>query len=84
MIFITFAILLLMASIEAGLAYMREVLLQDELATSSLLRGDAALACQSGTCGSPRRRRWAWDSFCRLRWCSLPFRSRHSFIRCAP
>jgi hypothetical protein len=42
MIFITFAILLLMASIEAGLAYMREVLLQDELATSALLRGDAA------------------------------------------
>ena len=29
-----------MASIEAGLAYMREVLLQDELATSALLRGD--------------------------------------------
>src|SRR6185312_837060 len=43
MIFITFAILLLMASIETGLAYMREVLLQDELATSSLLRGDTAL-----------------------------------------
>src|SRR5579859_3754674 len=42
MIFITFAILLMMASIEAGLAYMREVLLQDELATSSILRGDAA------------------------------------------
>jgi hypothetical protein len=40
MIFITFTILLLMASVEAGLAYMREVLLQDELATSSLLRGD--------------------------------------------
>ena len=37
-----FGILLLMASIEAGLAYMREVLLQDELATSALLRGDAA------------------------------------------
>jgi hypothetical protein len=43
MIFITFAILLLMASIEAGLAYMREVLLQDELATSALLRGDASV-----------------------------------------
>jgi hypothetical protein len=41
MIFITFVILLMMASVEAGLAYMREVLLQDELATSSLLRGDA-------------------------------------------
>jgi hypothetical protein len=41
MIFVTFVILLLMASVEAGLAYMREVLLQDELATSSLLRGDS-------------------------------------------
>src|SRR5260370_17384300 len=40
MIGITFAILLLMASIEAGLAYMREVLLQDELATNALLRSD--------------------------------------------
>ena len=44
MIIITFSILLMMASIEAGLAYMREVLLQDELATSSLLRGDATTA----------------------------------------
>jgi hypothetical protein len=42
MIGITFAILLLMASIEAGLAYMREVLLQDELATNALLRSDNA------------------------------------------
>jgi hypothetical protein len=41
MIGITFVILLLMASVEAGLAYMREVLLRDELATSALLRGDA-------------------------------------------
>jgi hypothetical protein len=40
MIYTTFAILLLMASIEAGLAYMREVLLLDELATNSLLRAD--------------------------------------------
>ena len=40
MIGITLVILLLMASIEAGLAYMREVLLHDELATSALLRGD--------------------------------------------
>jgi hypothetical protein len=42
MMVITFVILLLMASIEAGLAYMREVLLQDELATSALLRGDTS------------------------------------------
>jgi len=40
MIWITFAILLLLASVEAGLAYMREVLLQDELATGALLRGE--------------------------------------------
>jgi hypothetical protein len=39
MVWITFSILFLLASIEAGLAYMREVLLQDELATSALLRG---------------------------------------------
>jgi hypothetical protein len=44
MMAITFVILLLMASIEAGLAYMREVLLQDELATSALLRGDGVTA----------------------------------------
>ena len=40
MIYITFTILLLLATVEAGLAYMREVLLHDELATSALLRGD--------------------------------------------
>jgi hypothetical protein len=40
MIWITFSILFLLASVEAGLAYMREVLLHDELATSALLRGD--------------------------------------------
>jgi len=42
MMITTFMILLLMASIEAGLAYMREVLLLDEMATNALLRGDAA------------------------------------------
>ena len=40
MIWITFTILFLLATVEAGLAYMREVLLHDELATSALLRGD--------------------------------------------
>ncbi|MDH3620993.1 MAG: hypothetical protein OER91_08890 [Gammaproteobacteria bacterium] len=44
MIYITFTILFLLASVEAGLAYMREVLLQDELATSALLRGEGAAA----------------------------------------
>lgn len=42
MVWITFTILFLLASVEAGLAYMREVLLQDELATSALLRGDVS------------------------------------------
>jgi hypothetical protein len=41
MVWITLAILTTLASVEAGLAYMREVLLQDELATTALLRGDA-------------------------------------------
>ncbi len=40
MMMATFLILLLMASIEAGLAYMREILLLDEMATNALLRGD--------------------------------------------
>lgn len=44
MIWITFTMLFLLASVEAGLAYMREVLLHDELATSALLRGEAATA----------------------------------------
>ena len=39
MIWITFTILLMLASVEAGLAYMREILMQDELATNALLRG---------------------------------------------
>jgi len=43
MIWITFTILFLLASVEAGLAYMREVLLADELATSALLRGETGV-----------------------------------------
>jgi hypothetical protein len=39
MMWVSFSILLMMASVEAGLAYMREILLQDELATNALLRG---------------------------------------------
>jgi len=48
MIWITFAILFLLASVEAGLAYMREVLLHDELATSALLRGDSGATATGG------------------------------------
>jgi hypothetical protein len=47
MIYVTFTILALLASVEAGLAYMRELLLQDELATSALLRGDGFGAVQN-------------------------------------
>ncbi len=47
MVWITFSILFLLASVEAGLAYMREVLLHDELATSALLRGDAGATLTS-------------------------------------
>ena len=48
MIWITFTILFLLASVEAGLAYMREVLLQDELATSAILRSGAEGATATG------------------------------------
>jgi len=48
MIWITFTMLFLLASVEAGLAFMREVLLQDELATSALLRGDGSEAISNG------------------------------------
>ncbi len=41
MAWITFSILFILASVEAGLAFMREMLLEDELATSAILRGDA-------------------------------------------
>ena len=40
MVWITLGLLTSLASVEAGLAYMREVLLEDELATSALLRGE--------------------------------------------
>ena len=43
MVWITLGLLTALASVEAGLAYMREVLLQDELATSALLRGEDAV-----------------------------------------
>jgi hypothetical protein len=43
----TLIILTVLASVEAGLAYMREILLQDELATASLLRGEAGAAMTS-------------------------------------
>ena len=44
MVWITLGLLTSLASVEAGLAYMREILLQDELATSALLRGEAGAA----------------------------------------
>ena len=39
MIWITFGFLFVLACVEAGLAFMREILMQDELATSAMLRG---------------------------------------------
>jgi hypothetical protein len=47
MVWITFSILFILASVEAGLAFMREILMQDELATSALLRGEDAAAYQA-------------------------------------
>jgi hypothetical protein len=47
MIWITFTILCVLASIEAGLAYMREILMQDELATSAALRGAATITIEN-------------------------------------
>lgn len=37
---VSFTLLLSLACVEAGLAYMRELLLQDELATAAVLRGE--------------------------------------------
>lgn len=42
MIWITLFFLTALAAVEAGLAFMREILVQDELATSAMLRGEAA------------------------------------------
>lgn len=44
MIWITLTILTTLAAVEAGLAFMREILVQDELATAAALRGDEVLA----------------------------------------
>ena len=46
-LYVTFSILFLLASVEAGLAYMREILMQDELATSALLRGGGEAVAQN-------------------------------------
>jgi len=40
----TFTLLVCLASIEAGLAYMRDLLMQDDLATSALLRDGSIVA----------------------------------------
>jgi hypothetical protein len=49
MIWVSLAFLTIFASIEAGLAFMREILVEDELATAAMLRGDEAGAGTSGT-----------------------------------
>lgn len=48
MVWFTFAALFSLASIEAGLAYMREMLTQDSLATGAMLRGEAASVIDNG------------------------------------
>jgi hypothetical protein len=48
---VTLVILLLMASVEAGLAYMREMLMQDELATNAVLRGETAASAMTSLLG---------------------------------
>jgi len=48
MIWITFGFLFALACVEAGLAFMREILMEDELATSAMLRGaDAGVVAAS-------------------------------------
>ncbi len=47
MIWITFGILLTLACVEAGLAYMRELLMQDAAATRALLREDGVQVIES-------------------------------------
>ena len=49
MIYATLSILFFFACVESGLAYMRELLLEDELATSAVLRGGAAAAATSSS-----------------------------------
>jgi hypothetical protein len=46
MLWIVFAILLCLACVESGLAFMREVLMQNALATAAFLRGSAEGAAQ--------------------------------------
>lgn len=42
MLWVSFGILFMLAGVEAGLAYMREILMQDAAATRALLRADGA------------------------------------------
>ncbi len=68
----------------AGLAYMREVQLQDELATSSLLRGDAVAAAINTPLVDYDGRADGYGIHpALLRWCLSRSRSKPSFIRCA-
>ena len=48
MIYATLSILFFFAFVESGLAYMREILLEDELATSAVLRGGAQATAAGG------------------------------------
>ncbi|SCX75216.1 hypothetical protein [Thiohalorhabdus denitrificans] len=47
MAWITFTILFALASVEAGLAYMREILMEQEMATQAILSGGAEASAES-------------------------------------
>jgi hypothetical protein len=46
LMWVSLTILVTLACVEAGLAFMREILVQDEMATAAMLRGDEAAAAQ--------------------------------------
>jgi hypothetical protein len=48
MMWAAFVLLLFLATVEAGLAFMREILMQDDLAVSAQLRGDEVASATSG------------------------------------
>jgi hypothetical protein len=55
---VAFVILTSMAGIECGIAFIRDLLLQDEMATSAALRGDGAV--EAGGNGSTMLTDYAW------------------------
>lgn len=54
MIAVTFTILFILASVEAGLAYMREILMEQEMATQAILSGEQAAGEEAAAGASVR------------------------------